>query len=126
MFVIVVEFEIVRETAAAFMALIRENAEASLRDEPGCRQFDVCVDETDPASVFLYEVYDDEAAFEACRKPALRPLRRRERRARHRQARAQARPPRAGLTEEKPCRRPFPAPASAAPASPSRPSHSAR
>lgn len=65
MFVIVVDFEIARESTHAFMALIRENAEASLRDEPGCRQFDVCVDETDPACVFLYEVYDDEAAFEA-------------------------------------------------------------
>ncbi|MFN3685413.1 putative quinol monooxygenase [Salinarimonas sp.] len=65
MFVIVVDFEIARESADAFMALIRENAEASLRDEPGCLQFDVCVDESDAASVFLYEVYEDEAAFEA-------------------------------------------------------------
>jgi quinol monooxygenase YgiN len=31
----------------------------------GCRQFDVCVDPADKASVFLYEIYDDRGAFDA-------------------------------------------------------------
>lgn len=48
-----------------FMALMLANAEASLRDEPGCRQFDVCIDPADPERLMLYEVYDDDAAFEA-------------------------------------------------------------
>ena len=48
-----------------FMELMAANAAASLRDEPGCRQFDVCVDADDPGRLMLYEVYDDEAAFAA-------------------------------------------------------------
>jgi quinol monooxygenase YgiN len=36
-----------------------------VRDEPGCRQFDVCTDPGQPDTVFLYELYDDLAAFEA-------------------------------------------------------------
>ena len=30
----------------------------------GCRQFDVCQDRQFPNSVFFYEVYDNEAAFD--------------------------------------------------------------
>jgi (4S)-4-hydroxy-5-phosphonooxypentane-2,3-dione isomerase len=48
-----------------FHRLINENARASVRDEPGCRQFDVVVAEGEPDSVLLYEIYDDKAAFAA-------------------------------------------------------------
>ena len=48
-----------------FMTHILHNARSSLRDEPGCKQFDVCTDPSHPNTVFLYEVYDDLAAFEA-------------------------------------------------------------
>jgi len=41
------------------------NARISRDTEPGCRQFDVCVDPADKASVFLYEIYDDRGAFDA-------------------------------------------------------------
>jgi quinol monooxygenase YgiN len=41
------------------------NAAASVRDEPGCLVFDVLRDRSDPDLVWLYEVYTDEAAFEA-------------------------------------------------------------
>lgn len=41
------------------------NARASREREPGCRQFDVCVTDDDPGRVFLYEIYDDRAAFDA-------------------------------------------------------------
>ena len=37
----------------------------SLATEPGCQQFDVCMNSERPAEVFLYEIYDDEAAFKA-------------------------------------------------------------
>ena len=47
-----------------FKAAILENAAASVK-EPGCRQFDVLVEESDPHHVFLYEVYDNAAALEA-------------------------------------------------------------
>ena len=35
------------------------------RKEPGCRQFEVLVDPADRTKVVLFEVYDDEKAFEA-------------------------------------------------------------
>lgn len=50
---------------AAFMAAMGTNAAASVRDEPGCLTFDVLRDRSDPDRVWLYEVYVDEAAFEA-------------------------------------------------------------
>ena len=46
------------------MKQLRENA-SSARKEPGCRQFDVLVDPKDKTKVMLFEVYDDEKAFEA-------------------------------------------------------------
>ena len=65
MYVIIVDFEIDPEQLDAFLPLMCENAAASARDEPGCRQFDVCHDPDHPGHVFLYEVYDDRAAFDA-------------------------------------------------------------
>ena len=65
MYVIIVDFEIDPEQIDAFLPLMRENASASARDEPGCRQFDVCHDPDPLGHVFLYEVYDDRAAFDA-------------------------------------------------------------
>ena len=49
----------------AFDSAIVANATASRDTEPGCRQFDVCRDPADAALFFLYELYDDEAAFQA-------------------------------------------------------------
>jgi quinol monooxygenase YgiN len=65
MYVVIVEFKLNADRASEFVALIRENAHTSMQIEQGCRQFDVCCDPKDPAYVFLYEVYDDRAAFEA-------------------------------------------------------------
>ena len=64
MFVVCVEFEIEASQTDVFMAAVRTNAEQSFNQEEGCQQFDVCLDRQFPNSVFLYEVYDDEAAFE--------------------------------------------------------------
>ena len=47
------------------VAAITAQAAASLEREPGCLQFDVCIDTADPNRVLLYEVYEDEAAFDA-------------------------------------------------------------
>lgn len=49
----------------AFMNAMRVNAAASVRDEPGCLTFDVLRDRSDEDLIWLYEVYVDEAAFEA-------------------------------------------------------------
>jgi (4S)-4-hydroxy-5-phosphonooxypentane-2,3-dione isomerase len=64
-YVVTVEFDIDPAQLAAFMPLMSENAKASLRDEKGCRHFDVCRPRDVPNRVFLYEIYDDEAAFQA-------------------------------------------------------------
>ena len=47
------------------MQLMLDNARQSLALEPGCKQFDVAEDPDEKHKIFLYEVYDDEAAFEA-------------------------------------------------------------
>jgi autoinducer 2-degrading protein len=65
MHVLVVDFVIRPEHAADFQDAISANAKASLAREPGCRQFDVCIDPADPTRVFLYELYDGEAAVQA-------------------------------------------------------------
>jgi len=62
MFVVTVSFEIQPGQEAAFLAAVIEQARFS-RDEPCCRQFDVCVDPLRPGAIFLYELYDDETAF---------------------------------------------------------------
>jgi quinol monooxygenase YgiN len=63
-YVVTVDFEIHPQHWRAFVPLMHENARVSREREPGCRQFDVCTDAAKPNSVFLYEVYDDRAAFE--------------------------------------------------------------
>ena len=65
MYVIIVDFEIKPDHLADFLPLMQENAAMSVRDEPGCHQFDVCRDPDAPHRIFLYETYDDRAAFEA-------------------------------------------------------------
>ena len=69
MFVVAVRFELFPEGAEAFKNAVLPNAAASEMTEPGCRQFDACFNE-DGTHCFLYEVYDDEAAFEAHRNSA--------------------------------------------------------
>lgn len=63
-FVLVVEFDVKPESLQKFNELIAVNAQASVREEPGCRQFDVLQDNEDPNHVVLYEVYDSAAAFQ--------------------------------------------------------------
>ncbi len=62
--VVTVVFRARPEHRDDFRAAMVENATASRTVEPGCRQFDVC-EKADGSEIFLYEVYDDEAAFRA-------------------------------------------------------------
>jgi quinol monooxygenase YgiN len=64
MFVLVVQLKVKPESMDAFMKQLFENAR-NARKEPGCKQFDVLVDPTDRTKLLLYEVYNDEQAFEA-------------------------------------------------------------
>ncbi len=63
MFVVTVLFEVKPEALEAFMPLVMENARTTLLKERGCQRFDVCRDEKNPTRVFLYEIYNDQAAF---------------------------------------------------------------
>ncbi len=64
-FVLVVNLEIKPGEVDRFMPMALENAKAARETEPGCRQFDVLVDPKDKTKVMFYEVYADEAAFQA-------------------------------------------------------------
>lgn len=47
-----------------YIARARKHRDLVLENEPGCRRFDVSVEEENPNVVRLHEVYDDEAAVE--------------------------------------------------------------
>ncbi|WP_298958556.1 putative quinol monooxygenase [uncultured Roseibium sp.] len=64
MYAVTVLFRIKEGQMEAFMPLMIANAQTSVKDEPGCRQFDVCTDPDLPGEVFLYEIYEDAAAFQ--------------------------------------------------------------
>ena len=64
-FVIMVDFRLKAGAMRAFRQLIDANARASVKDEPGCRRFDVMVPKGASDHVMLYEIYDDQAAFAA-------------------------------------------------------------
>ena len=62
--ILTVNIRIKPENVDAFMAMVLANAREA-RKEPGCRQFEVLVDPDDRTKVLLFEIYDDEKAFEA-------------------------------------------------------------
>jgi (4S)-4-hydroxy-5-phosphonooxypentane-2,3-dione isomerase len=64
MFVLSVNIRIKPENVDVWLRKALENAREA-RKEPGCRHFDVLVDPKDRTRVMLYEIYDDEKAFEA-------------------------------------------------------------
>jgi quinol monooxygenase YgiN len=64
-FVLAVSLKIKPDSIDKFMAECLKNAKAARETEPGCKQFDIVVDPNDPTRAMLYEVYADEAAFEA-------------------------------------------------------------
>ena len=54
----------------AFLESMLDDARGSMADEPGCFRFDVLVDDKDPNTIYLYEIYRDQAAFDAhCQAP---------------------------------------------------------
>ena len=65
MFSLMVQLEVRPEDRDEFLAAITTNAQASVRDEPGCHRFDVSAVEGDENRFVLYELYDDAEAFEA-------------------------------------------------------------
>jgi len=64
--VILVEFKVPAENLPKFLDMVQENARLSLELEPGCHRFDVALEQGTPDPVvLLYEIYDDQAAFQA-------------------------------------------------------------
>jgi quinol monooxygenase YgiN len=61
-----VDLVIIPSEMPKFIEAIKENAAASVK-EPGCREFNVLVLANRPNHVFLFEVYDNEAALAAHR-----------------------------------------------------------
>lgn len=64
MYVVIVDFVIKPENAAAFAVAISENARTSRQEEAECHQFDICVSPDDPTRFFLYEIYTGRVGFE--------------------------------------------------------------
>ena len=64
MYVVTVDFRIKPQHVQDFQREMLINARSSVEKETGCRRFDITVDEHDPRHFFLFEVYDDEAAFQ--------------------------------------------------------------
>ena len=62
--VLQVNIKVKPENLDAFMKKVIENGRAA-RSETGCQQFEVLVDPDDKTKVMLFEVYDDQKAFEA-------------------------------------------------------------
>ena len=67
LFVILVDFHLKPGVQSQFRRLIDANADASVRTEPGCLQFDVLEPEGEADRLLLYELYTGRAAFDAHR-----------------------------------------------------------
>ena len=52
---------------AQFLPLLKAHKARCLKEEPGTLQFEILLPKDDDAKVLLYEVYEDDAAFEAHR-----------------------------------------------------------
>jgi autoinducer 2-degrading protein len=63
-YVVTVDFGTAPENFDRFKQIMTENAQASVANEPGCREFNVYENPDAPNHLFLFEVYDDEAAFQ--------------------------------------------------------------
>ena len=61
-----VDLDIAPGQMEKYIEAIKENGAASVK-EPGCREFNITVMADNPNHVFLYEVYDNEAALNAHR-----------------------------------------------------------
>lgn len=65
MYCVAVTFRVHKDHTGAFRARVIRQAKVSVDLEPGCSVFDVWTDPERGDEVFLYEIYDDRAAFEA-------------------------------------------------------------
>jgi autoinducer 2-degrading protein len=59
-----VDIDVASSQIDNYLAALKENGAASVH-EPGCRTFNIAVSQKDPNHVFVFEVYDNAAAFDA-------------------------------------------------------------
>lgn len=65
LFTIIATIRITRpDVRERYLEALLDDARGSVRDEPGCFRFDVIADSKDPNTLYLYEIYRDEAAFQ--------------------------------------------------------------
>jgi len=64
MIAVTVIFKVKTGSEKDFQEVVLQQAKNSLEKEEACRRFDVCFDDNRPDRVFLYEIYDDRAAFD--------------------------------------------------------------
>jgi autoinducer 2-degrading protein len=65
MYALIVSLKVKPDLRDKFLAAAEDDSTSSVRDEPGCLRFDVLQDQSDENHFFFYEVYRDEAAFQA-------------------------------------------------------------
>ena len=65
MYAIFVSVKIKPDKLDQFLSVIEDDSICSVRDEPACVRFDVLQDQSDPLQYYFFEVYHDEAGFEA-------------------------------------------------------------
>ncbi|QHC71733.1 putative quinol monooxygenase [Rathayibacter sp. VKM Ac-2801] len=70
MFTVIVTLDVHPDRLETFTEGIRVNAEATLRDEPGCIRFDVHRSEESPNRFHFYEIYVDRESFEIAHRAA--------------------------------------------------------
>src|SRR3984893_10624352 len=62
-----VDIDVVPGQIDNYLSALKENGAAAMKQEPGCREFNITVSQNDPNHVFLFEVYDNAAALDAHR-----------------------------------------------------------
>lgn len=64
-YVLIVDLEIRPEGIDTFLRAAKDQAEQSVQLEPGCLRFDVIQKLEEPHQITHYEIFENEAAFEA-------------------------------------------------------------
>ena len=64
-YVVVADFQVKPGKLGEFVEIAKVDAAASVANEPGCHRFDVATPRDGSDRVIFYEIYEDEAAFNA-------------------------------------------------------------
>lgn len=62
-YVIIVEWDVAPENVEKLLDLLTEMQTETFENEEGCITYDILQSEANPAKIFIYETYENEAAF---------------------------------------------------------------